>query len=243
MYLPLAAVVAVVVTGLAFIAGSGRESNRSARAAIRVARLGPAAALVLGGAAMAALVHGTVRRNQDYQSAIAIWSDTARKNPRNPRAHTQLGTALATAHRGEEAIAEFATAVDLNPDYGPAVGNLTHALEAAGRIGPAEAIQGYSRALELDPSLEWSRVHLGFTLLRTGQPGTAAAHFAEAVRRAPDFAPAHYGLGMARSFEGRMGEARAQFERALALDPGDDAARRALSWIDSAGTSTGASRR
>lgn len=242
MYLPLAAVVATFVAGLAFIAGPRREADRSTRGTTGAVRAGPVAALVLGCAAVVALAHGTIQRNKDYRSAVAIWRDTVRKNPRNPRAHTQLGQALAAADRGKEALAEFVTAVDLNPDYGPALGDLTHALEAAGRIGPAEAIHDYSRALELDPSLQWARIHLGFTLIRAGRPAAAAAQFAEAVRRAQDFAPAHYGLGVARTLEGRAGEGRTEFERALVLDPGDAVARHALSWIDSVGASTRAAR-
>ncbi len=74
MYLPLAAVVTLGVTGL---------YRRAGRASLPICL---AAALALGIA--------SVLRNLDYRSEQALWQDTVAKRPDNPRAHNNLGNAL-----------------------------------------------------------------------------------------------------------------------------------------------------
>ncbi len=230
MYLPLAAPAALAVAGLAAALDRVPAGARPAARALAVA-------LVL--VAVAALFHGTRRRNEDYAGALAIWSDTVAKNPINPRARVQLGQALAAEGRADEAIAQFETAVRLNPGYGRAVGSLTHALDAAGRLAPGEAARGYARALELDPDQDWTRADLGLARLREGRPAEAESVFAALLGARPDFAYAHYGMGVALAVEGRRREGRSHIARALELDPGNEAALRALAWVDSLLTAAG----
>jgi protein O-mannosyl-transferase len=239
MYLPLAGVVAVgVVAALGWLPrpSVARRTRSDATGAAALA----AGALVV--AAALALVHGTTRRNDDYRSAIAIWTDTVAKRPENPRAHTFLGQALADAGRTREAIAELQAAVRLNPDYGLALGSLTRVLEQSGQIPPEQAANDYARALALNPDLTWTRVDQGFTLLRLGRYPRAADAFGAALGHDPDLASAHYGRGVALAMLGRAGEGRGEIARAVALYPDEQQFRRALAWVDSlsAGRPTGA---
>jgi Flp pilus assembly protein TadD len=133
----------------------------------------------------------------------------------------------------EEAIAQFRVAASLNPDYGPALASLAHALDATGRIGAEEARRDYERALALDHDQPETRCDLGLALLRLGKPAEAGSQFDLVLRDRPDFARAHYGRGVALALVGRRQEARFHLERALALDPGDAAADRALAGLDS----------
>ena len=79
LYLPLAAVVAIVVIGIHALAG------RRSMPVFLVLAVG--------------LGFLTVQRNQDYRSQIAIWGDTVAKRPQNPRAQYSLGTVLAQVGR------------------------------------------------------------------------------------------------------------------------------------------------
>ncbi len=96
MYLPLAAIITLVVTGL--YAWSGR--------------------FALGLCLAVALAYGwlTFQRNAVYHSALSIWSDTAEKCPDNARAHENLGIALADSDRMTEAMAQYEEAVRLQPE-------------------------------------------------------------------------------------------------------------------------------
>jgi hypothetical protein len=92
MYLPLAAVVALLVmvayhalhTLLTRFAGD--QVDRSI-----VARLVPAALLL---ALVAVLASRTALRNEDYHSSLSIWQDTLHKRPQNRRAEVNVRIAI-----------------------------------------------------------------------------------------------------------------------------------------------------
>src|SRR5712671_1260589 len=61
----------------------------------------------------------------------------------------------------------------------------------------AAALRAFERALTLDPESAEIEDEVGFLLAATGRPSEAAPHFEKAVRLGPEFAPAHYHLGVA----------------------------------------------
>lgn len=56
--------------------------------------------------------------------------------------------------------------------------------------------------------------------MRRGDLNTAGAGFEAAVKQSPDFAPAHFNLGLVREEQGRFEEAIASLQKALSLKPG-----------------------
>lgn len=240
MYLPLAAVLALVVPAVYPLAGR--------RALITL--------LVVA----VALGFLTARRNTDYRSELAIWQDTVAKRPAGALAHYGLGVALATLDRKVEAMAEFRTALDFRPNYAIAHTSLGNLLTESGRpeealphlelalrlqpgfpeanlnLGVAletlgrgdEAFPYYERALRLKPRFAEAHNALGNALGRRGQLPAALEHFKEALRLKPDYADAHCNLACALLQVGRQPEANAEFAAGLRLAPKDAAAR--LSW-------------
>ncbi len=67
----------------------------------------------------------------------------------------------------------------------------------------------------------------GYQLYQTGWYGPAMARFKEAARVSPGSATVQLWYGRAAYRAGRLGEARAALERAMAMAPGTDAAREA----------------
>ena len=199
MYLPLAAVVAFAVP-----AGYALMGRRSVMIFL-------ALAVVLGVA--------TWRRNQDFRSELAIWSDTVEKQPDCVLARNSLGSALVDAHRIPEGIVQFREALRLKPDYPEAHYNLALVLAATGRI--PEAIQHYELSLASRPNHADTHNNLGNALLQAGRVADAIAQYQEAIRLKPDYANAHYNLGLVFAQVGRTDEAVAQYEEALRLDPGN----------------------
>ena len=92
-------------------------------------------------------------------------------------AHNGLGYVLARQARTEEAIAEFRTAIDVNPRFTPAYNNLAEALVTQGKLDEAETY--YRRSLAEKPS---AAVHnaLGAVLGKLGRTEEAAEQFARA---------------------------------------------------------------
>ena len=206
MYLPLAAVIILGVLGAYSLAGR------------RIIVMGLALAVGVGGL--------TFRRNGDYRSELALWSDTVVKHPENARARTNLAL-LGSGHIAE-AVAQYTAAIRFQPENPVAQLNLCNALTRLGR--PAEAVPHGEAAVRLDPGNANAQVDLGLALVALGRAVEALPHFAEALRLQPSAADVHADLGAALMQLGRSAEAVAHFETALRLDPS-----RAQTWCDLAG--------
>jgi tetratricopeptide (TPR) repeat protein len=92
------------------------------------------------------------------------------------------------------------------------------------------SVPAYRKAVQLKPDNFKYVYNLGVALGEDprGDAGECLAYLAEASRLEPDFAPVWLRLGEAHARKGAMDEARAAFERALALDADLDRARRGL---------------
>jgi tetratricopeptide (TPR) repeat protein len=200
MYLSLAAVVVLAVWGLHL--WIGRRS------------------LILFAAIAVGLGWLSVRRNEDYHSALAIWEDTAKKCPDNPRAHYNVGVFLMSLSRPQEAIAEYETAIRINPDYAEAHNNLGVALaQIPGRL--PEAISHYEAAIRINPGNIEAHDNLGKALATIpGRLPEAIVQYETALRINPDHAETHCNLGMAlATVPGRLPEAIAEYQAAVRIKP------------------------
>jgi len=197
MYLPLAAVVTVVVIGI------------HARAGRRSLPVFLVLAVWLG------LL--TVQRNEDYRSEISIWSDTVAKRPDNARAHTSLGSALTEAGWAPEAIGHLEQALRLKPDYTDAHYNLGLVLARLGRL--REAMWHYEQVLRIKPDDVAAHDNLGNALTRSGRIPEATQHYEQVLRIEPDNAAVHYNLGVAFWQEGKIEDAIGQYAQAVRIKP------------------------
>jgi tetratricopeptide (TPR) repeat protein len=239
MYLPLAAVIALLVVGL-------------------YARMGPRSLIIFAAAAVG-LGWLTVQRNNDYRSDAAIWSDTVAKCPDNVRARNNLGYALSKIPgRLPDAIAAYEATLKLDPEYAGAHTNLGAALagipgrepeaiahfEAALRIKPdfaaahfnlgcvlanipgrlPEAMVHFEAVFRIKPDDVAARNFVGLILYKNGRIPEAIAQFEEAVRINPDDGEAHYNLGVSFARRGQIPEAIAQFAEAVRIKPDNAAA-------------------
>ncbi len=84
----------------------------------------PRGRVALAAALALVLAVGTVLRNRDYRSEVALWTETARLSPGKARAFNNLGFALQQAGRPEEARAAYERALALDPEHIPARINL-----------------------------------------------------------------------------------------------------------------------
>jgi len=231
MYLPLAALVAVVVLA---------AWRRFGRIVFPVA----CAVAVVGGAA-------TVLRNGDYASAVDLWRLTTTQAPANWRAENNLGfhlfldeqPAAALPHfeaaqrlapenrqvhfniartlvrlrRLPEAVPYFEEAIRRNPTKPAMMCEYAESLGWFGRL--ADALPWYQRALALAPSSPAVENSLGLTLARNGRLADAVPHFQVALRVQPDFPEAEANLGDTLVALGRPAEAAEAYQRSLNLAP------------------------
>jgi len=214
MYLPLAAVIAAVVTGL-YVAGGrmvsgsseappqtaegssvapggsslvarGRNLPHSSRSwHWKTSRTAAAAAGIAVVLVVGALGVETRARNRVYWSAEGLWRDTVNKRPGDVRPRVAYGDALASADRLPEAEAQLQAAVALAPG---------------------------------DPV---ARVRLGAVLARQGRFDAAIPHLDHALTLRPGDVDAHRFLAEIYAVQRQDQLAVRHYEQALAVFPDD----------------------
>ena len=170
----------------------------------------------------------TARRNEDYRSALSIWSDTVAKRPDNALAHNNLGyNGLYLQGRVQEAIAQYEEALRLKPDSANAHNNLGLALmNLPGRLN--DAIAQCEMSVRLEPANTRSHLNLGLALARAGRGTEAIAEYETALRLDPGFAEAAFYLGVALVDAHRVDAGIASYEWALKIRPDYDVAQNNL---------------
>jgi tetratricopeptide (TPR) repeat protein len=131
---------------------------------------------------------------------------------------TNVGTALQTEGRLDEAIDHYHRAIALAPEFPPPYNNLATTLRAQGHL--AEAVATYQQALRVRPEYPDAQYNLANALLEAGKPAEAIDHFRVALQTIPASVDVHNNLGIALMDAGRRDEAIAEFRAALELDPG-----------------------
>jgi len=167
----------------------------------------------------------TWRRNLAWASETALWEDSVRKNPANPRAHFHLAYAHYLNQRCEAAVAEYEQAARWQkPDYRLLV-DWALALDCAGRY--AEAVEKLHQALALeDRGHGWAT--LGMLHGKHGNYREALLALERAEAKAPRNPWVYFYRGNVYAAQGAREQAVQAYRRALELDPDLDAARRAL---------------
>ena len=169
-------------------------------------------------------------RAADFLSAHSktLWDHALLCTSRNAIAHGNLGLFLAGQGRCDEAIAQYREALEINPDYVQAHGNL----RGPGPAGTGdEAIAEYRELLKISPRDAEAYCNSGLALASAGRLDEAAAEYREAIKIDPNEAVAHGALGIALASVGRLDEAVAEYESALKINPNDAIAQRNLAWI------------
>ncbi len=152
-----------------------------------------------------------------WQNDITLFEHTLAATSNNFIIHNNLGGILAGQGKTQEAIAHYAEALRIKPDYEEAHNNL--GLVLAGQGKTQEAIAHYAEALRIKPDYADAHNNLGIALAGQGKTQEAIAHFAEALRIKPDYARAHYNLGIALAGQGKTQEAIAHYAEALRIKP------------------------
>ena len=133
-----------------------------------------------------------------------------------------VGYALQSQGRVDEAIAQYRAALQLRPDYADVHSNLGALLAESGDHD--EALQHYREALRIDPGLAEAYVNLGIELASRNRETDAIETFRRALEIDPRNAAAHYNVGTALAGTGRSEEAIRELTEAIELAPNNAAA-------------------
>ena len=145
-----------------------------------------------------------------YQRAIAVTTD-------NYTAYDGLGSALESSGKANEALACYAEAVRLKPNYPEGQYDLGSILMKSGRL--KEAVSHLSAAVKYNAAFAHAHINLGQALLEQGKLDEAVDHLSKAVRLNPDDAEAQYNLGTLLFMQQKVDRAVVCFSEALRLKP------------------------
>ena len=218
MYLPLAAVMAVVViVGWRVLKAVAEEPRRTAIAVLVVV----AAAFVMS--------VGTIRRNAEYRTAASLWQTVTDRRPQNPRAFFSLGIALRQEGRLVAARESLDRAIDLSPNHAGAHNERGGVWLDLGDIGRAQAdfeqavsLLGSSDADELRGTLHYN---LGLCMMKQDRLEDAVARFGVAIELREDFANAYTNLGAVLLKQGKPEAAVEMNRKVVELDPDSPSAQ------------------
>lgn len=216
MYLPLIVVVAVVVMAMYLVTEKFSGSVRPIYGAVLVV----VAAVVLGVT--------TYRRNLVYLNPISIWDSVVYHRPTNPRAWHNLGSALESAGRFDEALQHYEWAIRLVPSYDEAHNGLGSIYLEKGRVQShpeartrmlAMAIEKFEIALQLAPQDPQYHQNLGQAMLLVGDLDKADQLLNRAIDLRPGYGKAHGHLGLVALAREQSDRAIEQFQMAIRFDP------------------------
>jgi len=184
MYLPLLAVVVLTTLGVFAMLARMSESSVFAKG------------ILLGFLALSLpLGWRTYRRNQDYRTALSIWSDTARKRPNNFRAYHGVAGALMEQGQWAASLPYLQKAAALNPlsfsvrnDTGIALIRLKRS---------QEAIPELQLAVSILPTSPKAHNNLGVAFLTSGQAEEAIPEFERALQLKPNYLSPRRNLDLA----------------------------------------------
>jgi tetratricopeptide (TPR) repeat protein len=152
------------------------------------------------------------------ESATQAFEKARSLAPDLPEAYNNLGLIYAQQGDHEQAIAAFRQALELEPGIATAEHNLGTSLQAAHNYD--EAVGHYQTSLALGGPQVSTLLNMAIAYYEAGQPGDAELVAHEALRLAPDLAPAYTVLGAA-ALEARQPElALSELQRAVDLDAG-----------------------
>ena len=151
----------------------------------------------------------------DMGGGLHELSASIQLDPKNARAHLNLGSMYMQTNQEIKARGEFEKAVELEPWFPEAHNNLGLILANNGALD--EAVEHFRRASELSPDYVEAWFNLGLALRTGNRIGDAVEAFRHAAKIAPDNAQVQYALGMTLKDKGDVAGSRAALDRAQAL--------------------------
>jgi tetratricopeptide (TPR) repeat protein len=170
----------------------------------------------------------TYQRNQVWASPLALWQDAVAKSPGKMRPRFQLAYAYYEQGKCPQAAENYDAASKLAPLTNDLLVDWALALDCAGRDN--EAIYKLQQAQLFENS---AHVHaeLGMVYAKSGRVQDALQELAQAEKINPRFEMTYVYRGNIAELGGDRAFAAQQYQRALAINPSNSAARDALARV------------
>jgi len=157
-------------------------------------------------------------QSHDFQRALVLAQALTHAQPKDPRAWTLEGVALASLNRPEDSLLAFKHALQIDP-------NNVAALEAAAQLefqaGSPEALPFLQKLLQLNPDDQTAHAMIAALAFKNNDCATAVEHYEKSPQIVVNDVPALSQLGTCLLQLNRAEEALPAFQRMVELQPGD----------------------
>jgi tetratricopeptide (TPR) repeat protein len=161
----------------------------------------------------------TRKQAGDFKAAIEYYQQAIAMQPGLAAAHYHLALALQEQGNWEGAIASYQTAQHLQPNYAEAEVGLANVLQAQGLLSPADQVRYATMSHSLGHACQTADDLAG-----------AVAYYQQAILMNPDWAEAHYHLGVVMQKQGNWEAAIVHYQTAQTLQP--DSRETEVSWAN-----------
>jgi len=162
------------------------------------------------------------------QKALDEFEEALKRDPENSMAFQLRGIVRARAGLYREALDDFLRAESISPERPDIKMNAGSVYHAIGNF--ARALDYFRAAVLRDPGNPLYRYQLGMFYSRLGRYEQAGAELEKAVSLFANYEDAIFELAVLRERDGKPDEAVKLYRKALAIKPGDSAARFRLCW-------------
>ena len=173
--------------------------------------------LVAATVVIIAISAAMTRVQLDYWSnPVKLWNRALALDSHNGTAHANLGQALETIGRDDDAIREYQTALRIRATHPNMHRALASVFNRKGRL--EEALVEYQEDIRQNPDRASSRYYLGTVHERLGHPEEAAEQFRAALAVDPGYSLAEVGLARLLLRQSDERHAEPHLRRTLELD-------------------------
>ena len=160
----------------------------------------------------------TLDKTPVYEDEGALWPDVLKRNPTCWIGEYNLGTHISSVRGDSEGgLVHLKRAVELRPQYPPALNNYALALHQLGRS--EESLPFFDMAVKAKPYYAEAHFNYGLALEKLDLSDKAMEHFGAALQYKPGYPEVLYSIGVALQKKGKMERAAQFFDWALRGKP------------------------
>jgi protein O-mannosyl-transferase len=167
-----------------------------------------------------------------WKTSFSLFKNTLNVTEGNAVAHICMGAELMRENRIDEAIAQFNTAININPkdpvNYMAFIG-LGQAFSLQNK--KIEAIAAFKQALSINPKFDEAYYNIGLVLYQIGRMDEAIVEYKKAVALNKDRPNYHSSLGNVYMRQGKVKEAEKEYNEVLRIQPDNAGAHNNLAMV------------
>ncbi len=152
-----------------------------------------------------------------WKDGMTLWNSVISRNPDSPTAYSNRGIIYMNENKIDEALHDFAKALELKPDYSDVFNNRGVLLTRQGKYN--EALKDFDESIKAEPGLSPTYNNRGYVLMHLNRLEESLNSYNKAIQLDERNADAYFNRGILMKYSNRNEEAVKDFSRTIELNP------------------------